>query len=79
MSVELAWAIMILISVWAVCSVLAYGITFAFFQFEYPAIARKREKEDQDFAWKFAALGPVALAVCVILGLFRHGFKWHRK
>ncbi len=61
--------------VYAVCGLLAYKATFAYFQKEYPSLAESRRGSDRGLAWVMAAAGPIGLAVAILYGdFFKHGF-----
>jgi hypothetical protein len=61
--------------VYAVCSLLAYKATFAYFQKEYPRIAESTRGSDRAIAGFMAAIGPLGLAIAATHGgFFKHGF-----
>jgi len=61
---------------WIVCGILSYGITFAYFQREYPLIAKKCRTEDRIFAVFDAFFGPIGLITSWMIYRRFHGFKW---
>jgi len=74
----MAWFVILLVTIWAICSIISYGVFFAYFQSQFPRISRHYERSDQRLAMAVALLGPIALIVGIGMGLFRHGYKWHR-
>lgn len=70
---------------WALCGFLAYGLTYAFFQNKWPAIAKMTEAEDFKFALVMAITGPVgfiATTICIAFDYTKYrrfyGFQWKR-
>ena len=60
-----------------VCYILSYGLTFAYFQREFPVIAKDKVKADVFFSLIFSTLGPISLILSIILGgFFKHGIKY---
>lgn len=63
--------------VWIVCGVLAHGVTFAYFQNQWPFFAYKHRGTDRALAVVFALLGPLGLAVVLLLGeCGRYGLRF---
>ncbi len=62
--------------VWLICGILAYGLTFAYFQRQYPTLAETEYESDFRFALSAGMAGPIGLGVCLLSGDWRHGFKW---
>lgn len=58
---------------WAFCSVMAYGITFAYFQGEWPTRAEKDHRLDRCISIVVGAFGPIGLVVAFINS---HGAKY---
>jgi hypothetical protein len=65
-------------AVWIVCSVLSYGISYAFFSKEFPTLYEPRLPNIV-----FSLLGPMTLIALVIfllvengMGAFKHGLKF---
>lgn len=62
---------------WIACGVLAYGITYGYFQREFPTIAYESQKDDSAMALVFGALGPFGVLLSFVLsGFAKHGLKW---
>ena len=61
--------------IWIVCGIFVYGRTLAFFQGEFPNIAKTDRKLDRNFALVSAAFGPFGLIVVLISGA-NHGYMW---
>lgn len=60
------------LAVWAVCGALAYGITFAYFEWRFPGLGSHRY-----IAGCMAFAGPIGLAVAFALsGCAEHGLKF---
>ncbi len=58
------------------CSVLAYGITFAYFQGEFPELAEKQRLIDRIFSVVVAVFGPIGLLTTYIWSDFaKHGWR----
>ncbi len=66
----------VIVAVWILCGVIAYGRTFAHFQRKYPTLAAEYVDEDQIFALAMAAIGPFGLLISLIMG--RHGMMFRR-
>lgn len=60
------------------CSILSYGILFAYFQTKWPEIAKDFRREDMGFAAMISLMfGPIALFVGFFAtGLAEHGIKF---
>lgn len=71
--------ILILLAVaafWAVCSVLSYKATFAYFQKEWPKLAEEDRTTDRTRAWYMVVMGPLGLIVAAWgSSFFKHGFS----
>jgi NhaP-type Na+/H+ or K+/H+ antiporter len=61
---------------YTVCGSFAYGLSFAYFQREWPEIAEKWEDRDRRMARMVAILGPFGLALALVMGGTRHGLKF---
>jgi hypothetical protein len=76
------WLIIgIIVVLWYACGMLAYGITYAFFQREFPRIADENRQIDRRIALLMAVCGPLGLIMVSFSGAFKHGrlkhgFKW---
>ena len=73
---------MLYIAVWLVCSVLTFGLSFAYFQRKYPYTAESNYKEDFGFCFTLGLLGPLAFIAFLILVLVEnkgklYGFKFY--
>jgi len=71
--------------IWIPIAVLVYvasyvacvGITFAYFQSEWPMLADKEFKKDKQFAFWFSTLGPISLIwACVASDGCKYGWRW---
>lgn len=69
-----------LIAFWVTCSVLTYGLTFAYFQLEYKDIAHLpgTESDSRRIARVMAIAGPIGLAVSLACGGAKHGLKFRK-
>lgn len=61
---------------WAVCGVLEFGFTFAYFQKEYERSAAKEYEIDRMNSVIYALFGPISLGVSMFSGHFKHGLKF---
>jgi hypothetical protein len=66
----------LLLVIWVVCGVCAYGYTFAYFQKEFPLIAKRFEKTDRIFATFYTLLGIIGLLILFITGYTKHGIMF---
>jgi hypothetical protein len=71
--------IIIIICGYYLCSWLAYGLTFAYFQRKWPNIAFICRKSDHRFAMHIAIFGPIGLIVTIMCGGIMHGVLWPSK
>jgi hypothetical protein len=61
---------------WLACGAVAFGLTFAYFQGEYPTVAEKMRCEHYVTAAVFALLGPAGLFVALLCGSFgKYGWR----
>ncbi len=69
-----------LIAFWATCGVLAYGLTFAYFQLEYKDIVHLpgMASDSRRTAMVMASAGPIGLVVALACGGTKHGLKFRR-
>lgn len=59
------------------CSVAAYGITFAYMQGNWPTLAESQRTLDRTFSAFIALFGPIGFIVSFVLSDFaKHGMKW---
>ena len=68
-----------IIAIWIICGVFAYGITFAYFQGEFPDIFDERRTVivTACLGTFLAILGPGGLLVSFLMsGFAQHGLKW---
>ena len=66
-----------LVAGYIVCSVLAYGLTFADVQAAWPRIAVEKYREDMGFAMMIGLTGPIGLVISFLMsGLGQHGLKF---
>ena len=67
----------IIITIWVICGILAYGISFAHWQREYPTLAESSYREDMGFSILWIPLGPLGLIITYFLsGFAEHGLKF---
>ncbi len=67
----------ILILLWIICGIYAYGITYGYFQKEFSIIARQVRYEDGFIALLFAGFGIIGLIASYFLsGFVKHGLKY---
>ena len=59
--------VLILIALWIVSGVLAYGMTFYYFQERFKLIAAERRESDIYFALLVGASGPSGFVVAMLL------------
>ena len=62
--------------IWIGCGIVSFGLNFAYFQREFPTLARCDYEKDriQALFWSFG--GPVSLFVSFLCFGARHGLKW---
>lgn len=65
-----------IIAIWIVCGILAYGLTFAYFQREFPLSSDTGYCGDCGVALLMCLLGLIGLIIHLVLGNCKHGFKW---
>lgn len=62
---------------WIICGIINYGLTFAYLQREFPRIAKKgRDDDDVSFSMLMSVTGFLGLFILLILGWYKHGFKF---
>lgn len=64
------------IIVWIICGILAYSLTFAYFQREFPLSSDTGYYGDCIIAIFIGILGLFGLIIHLVSGNCRHGFKW---
>lgn len=62
--------------VWLICGILAYGLTFAYFQRRWPTLAEEGYWSDFSLALLMGAIGPFGIGMNLLMGRVRYGFKW---
>jgi hypothetical protein len=68
--------LLIILGIWALCGLLAYGVVFAHLQGEYPDLAQRDRQRDKNFALSIAWSGPIGLIVSLcIVSLCSSGIK----
>jgi len=73
-------AITLFMVIWTICGVLTYGITLAYFQRNYPEIAKEDYREDVGFSVLFGIVGPIGLFVSLWgSGFAKHGLMYRRR
>lgn len=66
----------ILIALWVLCAVVAYGLMFACFQNMFPELAEKDRCQDRTVALVMAVFGPVSLVtILLFFNRGQYGFK----
>ncbi len=74
MSVE-GWALLAVF--WAICGVVAYGLTLGYFQREFVILGEKTRPGNVVLAVLMCLIGPMGLAVAFFSsGFGHHGFRW---
>lgn len=68
----------IILLLYVICGILAYGINLAWCQREYSAIAKKCYKTDMIWSMLFSLFGPLGLIAVMACskGGFKHGLKF---
>lgn len=67
--------LMAIIIAWIVCGILAYGGSVAYFQREFPLIAKNDAIPDRIFAFLLSFLGgPIGLLTVGVVTRFKHGW-----
>lgn len=62
---------------WLICGIFAYGITYGYFQSEYPKFAKERCYADGLLALFMGCMGIIGLITSYFLSNFaRRGLKW---
>lgn len=70
--------LIILAVTWISCSILSYGLVFAYFQREWPTLAKKDYTDDKLKCLMLSLFGPFSLIASLIMTRFgRHGIKWN--
>ena len=65
------------IGIWVVCSVLSYGLSFAYFQRKYPALAKRDYKKDMLTCAFWSLFGPMSIVAMIInIRSFKYGLKF---
>lgn len=70
---------LVIILVWIVCGILAYGITYGYFHREYPLINHEKDIKRTTFFISIvqAMAGPIGLVVSIFSSKFiKHGMKF---
>jgi len=69
------------IIVWLCFSVLAFGVSFAYWQRKYPYSAKSKFIDDLKFSLYLSLGGPISFIVIVLFtsdnGLLKYGFKFY--
>lgn len=71
----MAWVFIACLIAWVACGIGAYGVVFAFFEYEYPSIALRERSGNRQFALLAAVFGPIALGVEWYDSRWRHGWR----
>lgn len=61
---------------WIACSVLEYGLYFAYYQRKWPSIANENRLSDRFLAALIALIGPIGLLATLITGQFGYGLQY---
>ena len=65
---------------WIFFGVLAAGWTFAYYQDEFPTIAKARHSHDFMFSLAIIPLGLLVVIVVLVGGYYEHGWRlWNKK
>lgn len=62
---------------WIICGYFQYGYYFAYFQKEYPRLAKKDYEQDKRIALETSFFGPIGLLISFYGGYTKHGRKYH--
>jgi hypothetical protein len=78
LSIELHTALLIasIAVVWVVCGVFAFGLTLAYFQKQFPALAEQDWQHDRRVARILALWGPLGVLIAVACGDIKHGLMF---
>lgn len=68
---------LLVLAIWLSSGALTYAITLAYFQREFPLLAKEEYREDLGFAVLGGLIGPATIipALCMS-GFAKHGLKW---
>ncbi len=66
----------IIIFSWIVLGVFVYGLQMAYYQNEYPSIAKETYKEDVMWGIMYFIFAPVSFIVIMIDGGFKYGIQF---
>jgi len=61
---------------WIICSILAYGFEFAYWQKKYPDYAKRDYQRDKDNAMLHSVLGPIWIVIILFFDMHKHGLKF---
>lgn len=67
---------LLLIALYLTSAVLAYGMSFAYWQRHFPTIAKTKQKQDRTISLFFALFGPIALFVVYFLREKKTGLQF---
>ena len=75
---QMSAMVILSIAVWTVLGLLAYGLSFAYWQREFPTLAKRDRAADKRKSLILALAGPVGLVVILIYsGDGKHGVKFN--
>lgn len=72
------WTLLTLIVIWIICGILAYGRSLAFWQREFPTLAKRDYTGDRNMSLLIAVLGPIGFFLSCVIGYARHGLMYTR-
>lgn len=61
------------IVIWILCGVLSYGISLAYFQRQYPSLAKECYREDVRDSLVMSSIGPFGLLSTLLVFGTKHG------
>ena len=63
----------LILVIWLLCALYTYGVTFAYFQGEYPKLDKA---SDRQFALAYSLFGPLTAIIATFLsGFLKHGWR----
>jgi len=63
-------------AIWVICSALAYGFLFAYFQKKYLRLAKEDYWKDRLNSFYLSCFGPLSLLIIIYLNIHKYGFKF---
>lgn len=66
----------LILAFWLGCGVVGYGVTFAYFQGNWPRIAQETRGDTRSLAFFIASFGPIGLAAALIRCGLQYGLRF---